>query len=388
MDPNGRSDRYSMLDVWRGLACLMVVVHHAGYALAEAELDGSWRRWLVWLAIRRLDVGVTLFFVISGYCIAASLEATRRRGDTHWTFLARRVWRIYPPYWIALLGFATAIVVCDGAGLGRLCRGSLGVKLDPLAAYDWPQWFGNVTLTETWRPHFWGPERNVLTAVAWSLCFEEQFYLIGFFALMLAPRRLGAALAGTSLAILGVRVLAWSSGRLDALSGTFPLLWHEFAIGLAVFYRLNRSRGFWERRMVELGLVALIAAGILADGPNTAIAAAFGLLLIALRPLDRLSDGFRALEPLRACGRRCYSIYLVHLPACVIGNHWLYEQGLTAFWARALVMVPLVSAAGVAVGWAFHGAVEAYFLTPPTGLAGKLAPRLRPARRPALAGAE
>src|SRR5437867_2732970 len=88
---SGRTERYATLDVWRGLACLMVVVHHAGYALGEAEMEGSWPRWLVWLVIRRLDVGVTLFFVISGYCIAASLEATRRRGEAPWAFLGRRI---------------------------------------------------------------------------------------------------------------------------------------------------------------------------------------------------------------------------------------------------------------------------------------------------------
>src|SRR5262249_5807489 len=118
----GWDARYETLDAWRGLACLMVVVHHAGYALGWAETTGSWARWLTWLAVNRMNLGVTLFFVISGYCIAASLEATRRRGDTPWVFLGRRVWRIYPPYWVALLGFAAVTSALDAAWLWRFYR--------------------------------------------------------------------------------------------------------------------------------------------------------------------------------------------------------------------------------------------------------------------------
>jgi peptidoglycan/LPS O-acetylase OafA/YrhL len=357
--------RYESLDVWRGLACLMVVVHHAGYALSRAEAASSWPGWLVWYSTRCMNLGVTLFFVISGYCIAASLEATRRRGESPWTFLGRRVWRIYPPYWVALLGFMAVVAGLHSAGFARLCHGPLGVELDHPVELDWHQWFGNLTLTETWRPHLGGPERNVFTGVAWSLCFEEQFYFLGFLALGLVPRRMGQALAAATLAIVALRVLAWETDRLGSLSGTFPLLWHEFAVGLAVYYHLAVAHRPWQRRLVELGLVATCAAGFFTDGRNTATAAGFGLALVALRPFDARVASMVWLAPLRASGRRCYSIYLAHLPVGVIGSHWLYELGMTGFWAKALLTVPLVSAAGIAVGWAFHATVEAHFLGQP-----------------------
>jgi peptidoglycan/LPS O-acetylase OafA/YrhL len=357
--------RYESLDAWRGVACLMVVLHHAGYALGRAEAPGSWPGWIVWYTSRRMSLGVTLFFVISGYCIAASLEATRRRGESPWAFLGRRVWRIYPPYWVAMLGFMAAVAVFHSAGLERYCRGPLGVELDHPRVLEARQWLGNLTLTETWRPHVWGPERNVFTAVAWSLCFEEQFYFIGFLALCLAPRRLASALAAATLGILAVRVWAWQTDRLPSLSGTFPLLWHEFAVGLAVYWRLNVARAGHQKRLVELGLVVLLAIGLLTEGRNTATAAVFGLALVGLRPLDRAAATATWLGPFRACGRRCYSIYLAHLPVGVIGSHWLHEIGLTGFWTRVLVMMPLVSAAGVAMGWTFHAAIEAHFLGRP-----------------------
>lgn len=387
----GWDPRYRALDAWRGLACLLVVVHHAGYALGWSEAGGLWGRWLAVLAVRRMNLGVTLFFVISGYCIAASAAATGRRGDAPGSFLSRRFWRIYPPYWFALFGFLAVVAGLDAFGLSRLYHHPLGVELDPPGALEWRQWLGNATLTETWRPHVWGPERNVYTGVAWSLCFEEQFYMICFLILWLAPGRLFAGLGCVTAAVAAVRAYAWWVGGLKGLAGTFPLLWHEFAVGLAVYYRLCVATRGWRARLVEAGLAALCAVGLATGGRETATAAAFGLALVALRRWDGVAASAAWLEPLRACGRRCYSIYLAHLPAGVVGNQLLYEFGLTPFWARALVMVPLVSVAGVALGWAFHAAVEARFLGPPPAVGGglgvRLGLRLRAGRRPALAGA-
>ena len=42
----------------------------------------------------RLNLGTPLFFVISGYCIAASIESCRRRGLSPVSFSARAVERV------------------------------------------------------------------------------------------------------------------------------------------------------------------------------------------------------------------------------------------------------------------------------------------------------
>jgi peptidoglycan/LPS O-acetylase OafA/YrhL len=225
--------------------------------------------------------------------------------------------------------------------------------------------------------------------VAWSLCFEEQFYLVCFLALWLAPRRIFATLAAASAALLALRASVWAMGGLPRLTGTFPLLWHEFAVGLAVYYRLNVSTSGASRRWVDAALVAMLAAGVLTGGRDTAVAAAFGLTLIALWRWDGLISGLAVLGPLRACGRRCYSIYLAHLPVCVVGSLVLIELGLTGFWARALVVIPFVSAAAIAVGFVFFDLVESRFLNPPaigTRADIRRAAGLRPLTRPPLAG--
>ena len=365
--PDSRCEpRYETIDAWRGVACLMVVLSHAGFALKANEGGNDVLRWpFVW-AVQHSYLGVPLFFVISGYCIAASVDALRRRGHSPWTFLARRVRRIYPPYWAAILIFAATTAGLDHIGQRRLHGGDHSLRLESPGALDRAQWLGNATLTETWRPKVWGGRESlVFTRVAWSLCHEEQFYFACFLVLLAAPRRPFAALAIISAATMAYRSFAYDSGAVHRLEGTFPYYWHEFAVGVAVYWRLVKASTPLQRRVAEAGIATLMAIGLATDFTSTWVAAVFGLALIGLRRFDGASTRATWLAPLRACGRRSYSIYLVHNPVCLVGIEWLYSLGMVGFWVRALVMIPVLSVAAVVFGWAFFEVVEARFLNPP-----------------------
>jgi peptidoglycan/LPS O-acetylase OafA/YrhL len=365
------STRYQMLDVWRGVVCLLVVLEHAGVSLWQLDYHGSsaWEGWLRYGVARSLqfDLGSPLFFVMSGYCIAACLAGARRRGTAPGAFFLRRIWRIFPTYWVALLGFVTVVLGLDAAGLTRLHYNDFSQAISsPRDLTRW-QWFGNLTLIETWRPLVNGGEESVFTRVAWSLCHQEQFYFICVLALWLAPRRLEWALGLTTAAIVAYRVFAFDSGSTTRIEGTFLMYWHLFAIGLAVYWRLNRAESHasapWlSRHAVELALLGFMWAGFGSGSTHTLAAAAFGLILIVLHRWDHLTGDLAWLAPVRACGRRSYSIYLTHLPVTTVGNMLLIELGLTSFWGRALVILPVVTAVAVAVGWAFHRMVESRFL--------------------------
>ncbi|WP_158633616.1 acyltransferase family protein [Tautonia sociabilis] len=379
LPPLVRNPRYALLDVFRGVACLMVVVHHAGFALLAGESPKggggplATAGWAYNAVLRRLDLGVPLFFVISGYCIAASVDATRRRGSSSARFVARRLWRIYPPYWAALGWFLLVTIGLQRLGLERLlcCHSPYGLELIlPQKLNAW-QWFGNVTLTESWRHLIGGGPREIFTRVAWSLCYEEQFYFLCFLMLVLCSRRLYEAMGGLTLAIVLVRVAAADVGMIHRLDGTFVDLWHQFAVGLAVYWRLNVPSGERARRAVELMLVGLAAVGFTARIPNqpvahsTGVTALFGLALIVLRDRDDRIVGWRWIAPLKAIGRRSYSVYLYHLPVTTVGTFGLYELGITGFWPRALITVPVVSLAAVGISCGFFWMVERHFLNPP-----------------------
>jgi peptidoglycan/LPS O-acetylase OafA/YrhL len=367
----GYRSRYESLDVWRGVACLMVVVHHTGFfSLHWSETMGSsveaWVRWGLMSVLLWMDLGVPLFFVISGYCIAASLDSHVRRGASAWVFLGRRFRRIYPPYWASVALFAGVIWSLDHFGLTWLHRGAHSLELDSPGKLDWMQWLGNFTLTEEWRPRaFGGSSREVFTRVAWSLCYEEQFYFVGFLAMLVAPRRLHGMLGGLTVAIVGLRVFAYDSGGLWRYEGTFVSRWHEFAVGLLVYWRLVAARSKIAKHAFDACLIALCAIGMVHNYRTTWVAAGFGLGLIAFRRFDESWSRLNVLEPLRACGRRSYSIYLVHLLVCTIGNELLFSLGIVNFWAKVLVTTPIVGLTAVGAGWAFFAIVESRFLNPP-----------------------
>ena len=166
--------------------------------------------------------------------------------------------------------------------------------------------------------------------------------------------------------MVGFRVLAWDAGALHRLEGMFPTLWHEFAVGLVVYWHLNVAATRRLRLGLELGLVGLAVLGNWAGDGSTVAAAGFGLVMILLRPWDERASRLGWLDPLRACGRRCYSIYLVHLPILSVGSSILLERGLTGFWSRSLVTLPAVAAASVAASWVFYRYVESPFRILPT----------------------
>jgi peptidoglycan/LPS O-acetylase OafA/YrhL len=361
---SGDKPRYDSLDAWRGVACLMVVLFHSGYfCLSRDEATGSWVRWSVLEFFHAMEMGVPLFFVISGYCIGASMDRHRQRGDSPWAFLARRFRRIYPPYWASLLAFAATTWSLDRLGLAWLHRGQHSLELDSPGQLHLTQWIGNVTLTESWRPTaFGGWPVEIFTRVAWSLCHEEQFYFVGFLILLAFPRRLYGAVGWATALIVAYRVFAYDSGWLWHYRGTFLELWHEFAVGLLVYWRLVAAPSLRARIAVDLILAAVFVVGVLWAFPSTWVAAGFGLLLIALRRFDAVVSRLKSLGWLRACGLRSYSIYLIHLLVCTIGNELLVWLGIVGFWPKVLVMTPIVTLAAIGAGWAFFEAVESRFL--------------------------
>jgi peptidoglycan/LPS O-acetylase OafA/YrhL len=96
----------------------------------------------------RLWVGVPIFFVISGYCISATIDSHRRKGASVGTYFLKRFRRIFPPYWTVLVGSMLLIGLGDLAASGRLTAS--GYLLRPWWYTPW-QWAGSATLTEIWR---------------------------------------------------------------------------------------------------------------------------------------------------------------------------------------------------------------------------------------------
>jgi peptidoglycan/LPS O-acetylase OafA/YrhL len=358
--------------LWRGLACLLVVVYHSTFYAAGRERPADDAAgWAVAVAAR-MWAGVPIFFVISGYCIAATVDSTRRRPRSLRTYFARRLRRIYPPFWAAAAASAVLVISLEGLVAPALFADRPHAIPRPESLGGW-QWLGNLTLTESWRPHLGGGPLGYFLGHAWTLCYEEQFYAVSGLLLLLAPRRFfGGAVAVTGLTaatLLGARRIGLPVDGLF-LDGH----WLLFAAGILVYYRVNYAGRTmaWLLNGLLLSGIAYAAKGpgqFLGPGPSfdseLLVAGGFALLLSLAQPWDAPLASSAALRPLLFCGTMCYSLYLVHWPVVKGISHGLCLLGLRGDATTMLVTVPACLTASVALAWVFHRAVERPFLNVP-----------------------
>ena len=351
--------RYESLDAWRGIACLMVIMFHA---TLDAPTTGGVAAALV-AAMRWGWLGVPMFFVISGYCIAASLDSHRLRGDSAAVFLARRFWRIYPPYWVLLLITAAVVALVEGG----LQPGFFSAGDHPIAApqsLSGSQWLGAITLSETWRHHLAGSPMRHLLGHSWSLCYEIQFYTAAALILWAAPRRLFPAVGFLSVMILLGRHAFWHfapASRLDGfvLDGT----WLTFAAGALVYFQAANKSGI-NSIATPLFLTAGMAYALRQPSePESPLLIGFGfaLLLSFLQPIDRRLAAARLPRPLSACGKMGYSLYLVHWPIIKAISQALRLAGVTDAVETLAITLPLSMAASITAAALFHRYVEKRF---------------------------
>jgi peptidoglycan/LPS O-acetylase OafA/YrhL len=119
--------------------------------------------------LARLEIGVAVFFLISGFLLYRPFVDAALKGDDRpatWSFYKRRLLRIVPAYWVALTLITFAF---HGAVLG----GFRGAFLD----YGFLQIYS---------------QKQILSGIAqaWSLCTEITFYLfLPVYAMLLTTRR-------------------------------------------------------------------------------------------------------------------------------------------------------------------------------------------------------
>jgi peptidoglycan/LPS O-acetylase OafA/YrhL len=373
--PNPRSPRYAALDFWRGLACLFVVVlHSAHYAYAGyATADPAGR--VILLAISKMGIGVPMFFVISGYCIAATCDSARRKEYSPSGYFYRRFRRILPPYWAAMFLCGGLAILLTSIGVPELVGGEYGNIPHP-QTLSWSQWAGNISLTETWRFHFFGDHENKLVGPAWTLCYEEQFYAVCG-ALLLCPRWFFAGAAGVSTLVAGTVIAEFWSGQPFSQGLFIDGRWLLFAEGILVYGLLNyarpASRGVW-----LLAGILVLAAAIRWSCPlvrndahwrdrafELVASTSFALGLIVLHPWDKALATTRLLSPITICGRMCYSLYLIHWPVVVILTNAFYLGGVKSVWGTLLLTLPICLMVSLAASWTFHVLIERRCLVSP-----------------------
>jgi peptidoglycan/LPS O-acetylase OafA/YrhL len=143
--------RFPALNAVRAVAALGVVATHTAFDTGEVN------RGALGAVLSRLDFGVTLFFVLSGFLLSRPFFRAAQRGrprPSYSHFLWKRGLRILPLYWITVV--AALLLIPENAGAGARV------------------WLTNLTLTQIYVE---GLLPTGLTQM-WSLCTEVAFYLL------------------------------------------------------------------------------------------------------------------------------------------------------------------------------------------------------------------
>ena len=354
------SDTFLLVDALRGVAALGVVAFHASLSVLRNHPELASHPPALLAAMRYGALGVEVFFVLSGFCIATAIAKTLDTGRTPVDYAKARLRRILPPYWATL-----AITLAAVAGMrpvvaaGWVSRSSLA---DQAARLDPATFAANIGLVQV-PLHL-----PSIVSVSWTLSYECAFYavlgaLVFPFARAAGPRRF----APVHIATIGSLVWTWWPGGRPG----WPMdLWPAFGAGVAVHDILSRSK---DDRPAWLGLATLCAVGTLAGLrhpvgleprepiPFVVAAGATVLLLLLARRSDRRTGKWPILAMLRRVGTFSYSLYLVHFLCIGLVGQVLGRARLptTMWWIEFLAM----ALASVAAAWGFHVLVERRFLS-------------------------
>ena len=379
--------RLAGIEGLRALAASSVLVYHAWlYSDPDGTPVGLDTAGAI--PFQTLALGVTLFFVLSGFLLYrpfVSAALSRDHLPSVGAYFRNRALRILPAYWVILLLSGLVLQTTLLRNGGTLEAGAL---TDP----------GDLLRT-AFLVHNYSPG-TVVTGIgpAWSLAVEVVFYLLvpllGALALFMSLRARGArGLLAAALAPAALMLLIGLSGKLAAATlvtgsgpdGGWTSDWHSvlvrsflaqadlFAFGMVVavlHVQVERGALRLPDRWRSIALATAVPVGLLAavrldlvDGQfsylpeNTLIAAAFATLLaLVVFPVggepSRLT---RRLEmPVVIwVGLISYSLFLWHEPVV----RWLEAHGLVAGGATGLAVniavLAIVSGALAALTYRF-----------------------------------
>jgi peptidoglycan/LPS O-acetylase OafA/YrhL len=262
-------------------------------------------------------LGLVLFFVLSGYLLYrpwVGAAVSGGPGPRHTAYLVRRVARIVPAYYLALIG---SVALLRGAA------GTPGVRLPPATA---------LPLFAVFAQNYSPSALLSLDPPTWTLSIEASFYLVlplvGLAAMRLGSSRWSQVAPPVAMILAG---LAWNgiTGLAEPFAKALPAALPYFGAGMLVA-ALGSGRPIAPRTgrwLLVAGIGAVVLDGALHEG--LAPAAVEPLVSGTLRDLPAAA-GFAAIvaavaygetraawaswTPLVALGTISYGVYLWHLP--------------------------------------------------------------------------
>jgi peptidoglycan/LPS O-acetylase OafA/YrhL len=310
---SARQEHFPFLDAFRGLAILFVMLYHSyGHAcrfkfgVINSWIKGGnqWQDFGALYLIATGAIGVAVFFALSGFCIHHSY--LNLEGEKRWNrFFARRFFRIYPPYLLAL-AFFVALDIEGGSFLERV--------------WSWSA-IEHVLLIH----NLYNASIFSFNGSFWSIAVEVQLYLMfPLLVFMASNASWRLALLITACFEVGLRSMdsVAGSGIYPTMIGMPLLYWFSWSIGawLASAYRDNRRTIFSKFRF-DLSAVVFLVFPL---SPLLRVYTFPAASILTVMAMARFIDGtwtvpqsgiaLRIWRHLVSLGLVSYSFYLLHEP--------------------------------------------------------------------------
>ncbi len=339
--------RFYEIDFLRFFAALMVVFFH--YTFRGYAADSKSVLYFPYLGevFRYGYLGVSLFFMISGYVILMS--AYNKKSSE---FIISRIVRLYPAYWFAVTLTFISIMVIGGVRYRA----------------DLYQYILNLTMMHRYIGV------TSLDGVYWTLMVEMKFYLLiaiiifmkqihnikSFLGLWMV---LTLVLIKYNISYLGIFLIPASSSLF--IAGAYFYLIYREGISLykvsiiAVSFIVTAYIGLWEMRRFYMHYHVVLNAYVILS-----IIASFYLIffMIALRKTQFINS-----RKFVVLGVLTYPLYLIHQNIGFMIFNYLGPYGLNKYVILSLVLALMLAAAHV-----IHKQIEKRYSAPLAGSLFKL----------------
>jgi len=281
------------LTATRAFAALLVVAFHFAHVHTGISYIDRF--------FKNGNLAVSYFFVLSGYIMYLSYTDNYR---SYKNFIQRRIARILPLYWIALI-MSTMLVIY-----------SIIIGLPPNYNLTYA-FLSNATFTQVCIDKY----IFTLNTPGWSLCVEMSFYLLFPFLLQFQKSRNKLFIWFTVIIYLASAIIHQlladiflKTGRLEAIGYYKPYLhFNQFLIGMLAAQLFNKSvKNYSFLPVISLSVILLFMCtdfGISAhDG---LLAPVFALFIGSIAASD---PSFLKIRPLIFLGEISYGIYILQRP--------------------------------------------------------------------------
>lgn len=336
-DPNRAPSKQALNSIQhlRGIAALLVVSVHAHHLAVELGIKSS----LLAIFAKYGEVGVDIFFVLSGFLMIYTTKSKEPGLATALGFMRARIVRIVPMYWLLTIVYACVLFIL-------------------------PSLFNQhrFVLHHVWTSLLFIPSYNSagealpVIYTGWTLNYEMFFYVL-FAGVLCFTRKCAFPVIASAFVILALLGLGEPKNLLLHVY-TSPLLL-EFVAGGAIALAYAHGKALpWRVALLCLAVGVALIPSLNSEALHRAVYYGIpaALILFGALSLDKAGKWFRA-PVLHAVGDSSYSLYLTHVFTLPIIGRLVLKLGAPGALPPTIVGFGIVAMCAV-VGYVAYVVIE------------------------------